>query len=153
MHISTGNSVSPDSSSELCCPATFVHAAETNFLPSCTPESAKEIYLPSCHSDVPRKDCLPPLFGPGSIYTCPWQAASLLSLLTATTTQGRNLPPPSQGPVLIRKWEQQPSIRVILACYFPPFLDRDLPETGAIVMFLVNSPVLIFTTYRVTALH
>lgn len=42
------------------------------------------------------------------------------------TTQGRNLPPPCLGPVLIRKWEQQPGTRVIPACHFLPLPSRSV---------------------------
>lgn len=68
------------------------------------------------------------------------------------TTQGRNLPPPSLGPVLIRKWEQQPGTGVIPACQFPPLLFsgnsyKEYPQQTP--LSLQNTRSLLFTTFTI----
>lgn len=64
------------------------------------------------------------------------------------TTWGRNLPPPCLGPVLIRKWEQQPGTGVIPACHFLP-----LPFSGYSYKEISSAKALVpvFTEYQVTA--
>lgn len=71
------------------------------------------------------------------------------------STQGRNLPPPYLGPVLIRKWEQRSETRVIPACHFPPLLYRKRPfrRYSYKEVSSAKSPVPIFSKHRVTAFY
>lgn len=111
------------------CPFNIDHAEETRYLYHCTRKSTKrDPCLPTQVSHITTTAFFFPPWQNGNIHLHTPSSWSKPVQPPHNSTQGRNLPPPCLGPVLIRKWEQQPGTGVIPACHFPPlryFLSED----------------------------